>query len=70
MANKTEARYLNTKHAADYLGISPSTLVRLRIQGGGPLYAKAARRVIYEIADLDAWVKENKRRLTGEDKGK
>ena len=67
MTHKTEQNYLNTKHAADYLSISPSTLNRLRVTGKGPRYAKACRRVIYESVDLDAWVKARKRNFTREE---
>ncbi len=64
--DEIKPRYLSPKLAAEYLGISPTTLGRLRIEGGGPIYSKAVRRVIYDPDDLDAWVKQNKRRFTGE----
>lgn len=64
--NKNETPYLNTKHAADYLAISPSTLNRMRVTGEGPRYAKAGRRVIYAAVDLDAWAEARKRTFTGE----
>ncbi len=66
MADKTETRYWNTKHAADYLGISPATLNRMRLTGDGPRYAKAGSRVIYAPSDLDVWVEANKRTFTTE----
>lgn len=59
-------RYLNTKQAAEYLGMSPKTLINMRITGKGPRYSKVSRRVIYDIADVDRWIVENKRRFTGE----
>ena len=62
----TNRRYLNTQQAADYLGISPKTLTKMRISGDGPRYSKARRRVIYDVADLDAWVEARKRRFTAE----
>ena len=61
-----EPRYLDTVHAAEYLGLSPSTLARMRVTGEGPRYSKAGRRVIYDIRDLDKWVERRKRRFTGE----
>lgn len=63
---KTQPRYFNTKHAADYLTISPSTLNRMRVSGEGPRYAKAGRRVIYAPTDLDAWVEARKQTFTGQ----
>lgn len=59
-------RYLNTSQAADYLGMSPTTLNRMRVTGEGPPYSKVGRRVIYDISELDAWVARRKRHFTGE----
>lgn len=51
-------RYLSRKQAALYLGvISPATLAKLAVVGGGPRYYKLSRRVGYRIEDLDAWAK-------------
>lgn len=61
-----EPRYLDTKQAADYLGLSVSTLEKLRVTGRGPRYAKAGRRVIYDRRDLDRWMAARKRGFTGE----
>ena len=61
-----EPRYLGTKEAAAYLGLSAKTLEKLRVTGEGPPYAKAGRRVIYDRRDLDRWVAKRKRRFTGE----
>ena len=64
-----EPRYMNTEQAGSYLGLSPSTLRRMRVTGEGPRYSKAGRRVIYDPSDLDEWVDERKRRFTGESVG-
>ena len=61
-----EPRYLDTKQAAAYLGLSVKTLEKLRVTGRGPRYAKAGRRVIYDRRDLDRWVAARKRGFTGE----
>ena len=48
---------LRTEAAAEYLGISPSTLQKYRVYGGGPKYLKiGAKVVVYDVAELDAWV--------------
>ena len=62
-------RYMDTKAAADYLGLSPSTLNRMRVTGDGPRYSKLGRRVIYDVRDLDSWIEARKRRFTGEAAG-
>jgi hypothetical protein len=48
--------YFDTHQAAAYLKISARTLERLRLVGGGPVFAKAGRRVIYRKDWLDAWM--------------
>ena len=47
-------RFLSTREAADFVGLSPKTLGRWRVTGEGPRYIKRSNRVIYEVVDLDA----------------
>ena len=49
-------RKLNSPEAAEYLGISASTLSKRRVDGGGPKYLKLGRRVVYDTRDLDGWL--------------
>jgi len=49
------ARYLTNSEAAAYLRLSPRTLEKQRVLGGGPRFRKFGRRVLYSMADLDAW---------------
>lgn len=50
-------RYLNTREAANYLGVSPRTLEKWRIVGGGPPYrVVGARSVRYSHPDLEEFV--------------
>jgi hypothetical protein len=48
-------RYLTNDEAADYLRLSPRTLEKQRVFGSGPKFRKFGRRVMYAVADLDAW---------------
>lgn len=50
-----QQRYLTNDEAASYLRLSPRTLEKQRVIGGGPRFRKFGRRVMYAIADLDAW---------------
>jgi molybdenum cofactor biosynthesis enzyme MoaA len=59
-------KMLHTDAAAEYCGSSASTFEKLRLTGGGPLYSKIGRRVVYAVADLDAWLLENQRRSTSD----
>lgn len=49
------ARYLTNDEAAEHLRLSPRTLEKQRVIGGGPKFRKFGRRVMYAVADLDAW---------------
>jgi hypothetical protein len=49
------ARYLTNDEAAAFLRLSPRTLEKQRVIGGGPRFRKFGRRVMYAAADLEAW---------------
>jgi predicted DNA-binding transcriptional regulator AlpA len=61
-----EYRKLNAPEAAQYLGISASTLSKLRVFGGGPKFHKLGRRVVYDIRDLDVWFEARQRSSTSD----
>ncbi|MCH7665240.1 MAG: type IV secretion system DNA-binding domain-containing protein [Acidobacteria bacterium] len=63
----SEPGVLTTPVAAEYLGLSPATLETKRSRGGGPVFAKLGRRVVYRREDLDYWIKEQRRRSTSDD---
>lgn len=47
---------LNTQQAADYCGVSKSTLEHLRTKGGGPVFEKPLPSIVrYTREALDAW---------------
>lgn len=51
-----QAKRLNTRAAAQHVGMSPSFLEKARTYGGGPLFLKLGKKVVYEITALDAWL--------------
>ena len=56
--------------AADFLGLSASTLAKMRLRGDGPTYSKArSRAVVYDIADLESWLSARKRTSTSDSGG-
>jgi len=57
---------LNSPEAAEYLGISASTLSKRRVDGNGPKYLKLGRRVVYDTRDLDAWLDTRRRASTAD----
>lgn len=59
-------RRLRPQEAAEYLGLAPSTLEKLRTKGGGPRFAAMGRAISYAVADLHAWAAERTVRNTSE----
>ncbi len=50
---------LDTRGAAQRYSLSVSLLEHLRLTPGqGPRYIKVGRKVLYRVADLDAWMDE------------
>ena len=53
-------KLLNTKSAAEILGISVVLLERMRVQGRGPAFVALGRRRLYRPEDLDSWLCSNR----------
>lgn len=47
---------VGTFEAARFLGLSASTLEKMRCEGRGPRYIKLGGRVFYRVPDLDAYL--------------
>ncbi len=47
--------FLNNDEAAQFLNLSPRTLEKQRVIGGGPRFRKFGRRVLYAVSDLEVW---------------
>jgi predicted DNA-binding transcriptional regulator AlpA len=60
------AKVVTTAEAARLVGLSESTLAKLRLNGNGPVYCKLGRRVVYRIADLDLWLQSRTARDTSD----
>lgn len=58
--------FLNTAEAAHRLGVSASYLNKLRLTGGGPVFVKLGAKVVYDLADLTAWVSARRRTSTSQ----
>jgi predicted DNA-binding transcriptional regulator AlpA len=59
-------RKLSVREAATYLNVSKSWLDKRRLDGNGPRYLKMARRVAYDLSDLELFAASVKRRHTSE----
>ena len=52
--------------ASELLGISCSTLAKMRIAGTGPVFTKLGSRVLYRGEDLAEWISANRYKSTSE----
>jgi hypothetical protein len=66
ISSVTPHRLLRTNEAAEWLGLSGRTLEKHRLFGTGPTYRKIGGRVVYAMADLQAWADEGVRTSTSE----
>jgi predicted DNA-binding transcriptional regulator AlpA len=62
--------FLRTREAADRVGLTESTLEKLRCLGGGPpFYRVGAKRVVYDASELDTWVRSKRFESTSTEDG-
>lgn len=54
-------RSCDTSGAGEYLGLPSTTLAYWRSQGTGPRWYRLGRHVRYDLADLEAFVEQQKR---------
>ena len=59
-------KMMSAPEAASYCGSSASTFAKLRLYGGGPVFLKLGRRVVYNPVDLDAWLASRRRTSTSD----
>lgn len=63
---KPNPNLLDVEAAAGYLHLSVNYLAKLRCWGGGPVFLKLGRRVLYRKVDLDDWIDAQARRSTSD----
>ncbi|MGE3249695.1 MAG: helix-turn-helix transcriptional regulator [Hyphomonadaceae bacterium] len=56
-----QSMLVSTAQAAERLGLSVSTLAKMRVTGRGPSFVKISRAVRYRIEDLDAYISQRLR---------
>ena len=65
--HSTPSRRLATPEAAQYLGLAKATLDKDRVSGRmGIPYYRLGRRIVYDQADLDAWLDQHRRKSTSD----
>ena len=63
---RAPARFLTPGEAAPFLRLSPRTLEKHRVIGGGPRFRKFGRRVLYATDDLEAWANARSFEMTSD----
>jgi hypothetical protein len=54
---RNESRFLGTRAAAEYSGIPFNTLKQWRCEGKGPRFFKPRGRALYDVSDLDEFIR-------------
>ena len=54
------SKRLGNRQAAQYIGVASQTLNNMRHYRKGPDYIKIGRKVLYDIRDLDHFLKSNR----------
>lgn len=52
---RSASPFYSNDEAAAFLNLSPRTLEKMRVVGGGPPFRKFGRRVLYAVPDLEEW---------------
>ena len=63
---KNDPVYLDTRRAADLLGLSPRTLDRYRVTGEGPEFFRFGNRIRYLKSDVLDWARVRRLRSTSD----
>lgn len=58
--------FWTTQDAARFLGLSASTLTKLRLTGGGPVFRKFGRSVRYAEREVREWADARVRKSTSD----
>jgi predicted DNA-binding transcriptional regulator AlpA len=67
MTNMNSGAVLRAAAAAEYLGLSISTLTKMRVRGDGPTFIRLGRRSVgYIRDDLHVWFNDRRRRSTSD----
>lgn len=60
MENFDDNAMLDPQAAENLTGLAVATLAKWRCVGGGPVFVKAGRKVLYRRADLIDWLNERR----------
>jgi len=61
-------RFMDTRQAAKFLNLKPQTLMNWRHRRCGPPYHRLGGRIIYDLADLEAYLARHRIVPEGQEK--
>ena len=61
-----DRQLLTQKRLSDLIDVSERTLERWRIQGSGPAFCRAGRKILYRSEDVEQWLLANRRTSTSD----
>ena len=65
-SNVAAREFLTTDEAGSFLRLSPRTLEKQRVLGGGPRFRKFGARVVYAVEDLRQWANSRSYEMTSD----
>ena len=65
-SSSPESELLTNAEAAAFVRLSPRTLEKFRVLGGGPRYKKLGARVRYSVEDLRTWLQSRTFEMTSD----
>ena len=66
VSGATAHEFLTTDEAGSFLRLSPRTLEKQRVLGGGPRFRKFGARVVYAVEDLRHWANSRSYEMTSD----
>ena len=57
---------LTQQRLSEHIDVSERTLERWRVEGTGPAFVKAGRKVLYRPDDVDDWLAASRRKSTSD----
>ena len=51
---------------SELIDVSERTLERWRVEGTGPVFCRAGRKVLYRLEDVEDWLAASRRKSTSE----
>ena len=52
--------YLSSRKAEDFCDLGDGVLAHMRWKKKGPPFSRIGRKIVYDVADLEAWLKKNR----------